>query len=1028
MEWYVFGDLLFLADVVNGVAALTSTLGGSAMNDYEAFLKVGAIIGLIMMFVQGMGAGGTLQQPVTRLMMVFVFFSMMMVPKVTVTMENVYTGATRTIANVPFGIAFTGQLFSTMGLRLTEIVETAYSFPGVTDDGLNASLDNWRTLRRITSDPSLYGAANSAGGGDFARSWINYISVCTAYGLDVGNLSTTAVEAGNLVHTAVYNPSRSFGAEVYLAGGVADNLDCVDAHAQLLTYSRGPFMTAFKASVLAQQFYDPIHDGTAAGPATPSWALVEPKLATMFTTLGGIGTVTVDEAMLSMLVGSLYDHGAMRRLQLDRKDAYAVMTGDAIRARNAQWMAQGDVFQQYVKPVLSFIEGFWFALFPIVAVALMFGPAGLMIMYRFLQIGLWIQLWGPCIAVVNLFTYHGIVGDLANLDAAALTLTSLSGQFAADSVVQEYLGVAGLFASAVPILALLIISGSIYTMNTVASSVGGPDTISETNAAPARQSLSPLISVASQYEDTPMTGMMRNGAAAYMPKINLSSMAEDRVSSAESQMAGARTSYAQAISRALSQQDGSRGESFSGVTWRDGTSAQSSDVYRHATGDSFRSTVDEMRKAGVTDTEAASFVTNVGARVSAGMPMAKAVSGALGASAQWRTQNSVTDEQTNSWAKSIARAYSEDESLQASLMSSFSRDQDRGWRQSGYTNTSLSTDQSVREEGQDYAGSERRFEEASSFAQSVGVSANPDVAMLARRIVDDPSRFIALSQAVGQADLVQQATERAEELHGFGWGSETADSRRMAIAAGALLVMAEEGNYDAVRSAIGPDGFRFATPGDPRAAEGVGDSLGSGPTVNLPAGGVGGYAPQGAPFDPADIHASNVAEGRARIDERLGPVVQDMLARDETAAATSAAEAQANPSFVQTLDGNVASILSDRFGASRMQEGLERQYASEARDAGLTAPEAEYYAFIRSHPGMLSGADYERELALGEAVVEQSENVPGAGRAQLSQLSEASVATELRREQLFEEIQRRSDFVGVEKDEKDQTLLQRSMR
>ncbi len=745
----------------------------------------------------------------------------------------------------------------------------------------------------------------------------------------------------------------------------------------------------------------------------------------MFTVLGGIG-VPVDEALISMLVGSLYDHGAMRRLQLDRKDAYAVMLGDAIRARNAQWIAQGDVFQTYMKPMLSFIEGFWYAVFPLVAVALLLGASGLSILMRFLQIGLWIQLWGPCMAVVNLFVYHGIVGELANLNAAALTLTSFGGQFSADSVVQQYLGVAGLFASTVPALALLLVTGSIFTLNGIAASVGGPDTISETNAAPARQALSPMIQVASAYEDTPMHGMMRGGAPAQMPRLDLRSIAESRVQSAESQLAGDRTTFARSIDQALSRATGSDRESFSGSFWRNGVSAQDSEVYRHATGDDFKQTFDEMRRAGISETEAASFVTSIGSKIVAGFSGERAVRGALDGEMRqkWETNNQVSSDKSQQWATSIAKAYSESEEKQASLMTSFSNDQERGWRESGYSRNSFTTSESVRQEGQDYAGSERRFEAASSFADSVGTSASPDVAMLARRIVDDPERYSAFRRIMGETDMVGAATRKSQELQAWGWGADSIDATRASLVAGGLLALAEAGRYAALQAAIGPDGFEVAQPGNPRAHEGVGGELGSGPVVQFPRGGVGGFSPPAAPFDVAAEHGENVDRGRATLDAELRPVVQGQM-RDEAAEAiAAAATGRANPSWLQSLDGRVAEAI----GSDSMRSALDRRYRSEAISAGLSEPEAAYYAYLRSNPVADTDAERQNRVDLGAEVARQFSGVPTAARAQLAELGEAAVATEGRREQLFASIAGRTERVAPDAEPEDQNMVQRNMR
>ncbi|SEA86670.1 conjugal transfer protein TraG N-terminal domain-containing protein [Rubrimonas cliftonensis] len=1024
MQWFVFGDLLFLADIVNGVAAMTATVGSANVDDYTGIVKIAAIIGVAVMFIQGMSSGGML--PISRFLMVPIFFAMMMVPKVTVTMENVYSGVTRTIANVPYGIALAGQTFSFIGLRLTELAETAYTYPGVTNDGLTQALDNWRTLRLVAGDASYYGAANNAGGGDFARSWVNYISTCTAFGLDVGNLTSTGINRDNLVTSGVYNPSRSFGAEVYVGGGLASNLDCVDAHAQLMIYSRLTFLPALKNSVLAQHFYDPVRDAVSAGPGTPSWALVEPKLTSMFNVFGGLGAISLDDALLSMFVGSIYDHGRMRRLQLDRKDAYAIMTGDGIRARNAQWMAQGDIFQQYVKPLLSFIEGFWYATFPLVVIALLLGAQGLMVMIRFLQIGLWIQLWGPCIAIVNLFVHHTMVGELSNLDQAALTLTSLAGQFAADSVIQNYLGVAGLFASAVPALALLLVTGSMYTFNGVAASVGGPDTISEGNAAPARQALSPKIQVLPEMEVSPMHGLMQTGAAQQMPRINLSQMAENRLSSADTELGGRRVSFAQSIDKALTRTTGSSSESFSGSLWRDGTSAQMSDVYQHANNEAFRTIMRDMQSNGMTANEAATFTATVGASVAAGRGAPK-ISGDFASS----STKGISEQKLQEWGNDIARAYSEDKSLSAGLTTAFSRDSDRGFRQSGYSSNALTSSQSVREEAQDYAAAEWRFEQANSFAGSVGVSANPDVAMLARRIVDDPSRYLAFARMIGQQDLVRPATERAQELHAWGWSRATRDSERMALAAGGLLALADAKRYDHLAAAIAPDGFTTPIVGDFDRHQGASDALGAGPSVDLSGARAGGFNPDVAPdWSPESVNANNREAVRERVDEKIRPIVQDRLAEDRGAAEGARDDALTNPGVGARVGSAIASMAD---GAADIGLGAVRRqflagFETDAMNAGLAPAEAQYYAFMRATPNVDGPEQTAQYEALRGAVEERYAAVPDAGAAQIAEIEEAARAAGVRNTQLLGSVAERGERVAPDADDADLDMMQRNMR
>jgi hypothetical protein len=330
----------------------------------------------------------------------------------------------------------------------------------------------------------------------------------------------------------------------------------------------------------------------------------------------------------------------------------------------------------------------------------------------------------------------------------------------------------------------------------------------------------------------------------------------------------------------------------------------------------------------------------------------------------------------------------------------------------------------VRQEGQDYAGSERRFEAASSFANSVGTSASPDVAMLARRIVDDPERYSAFRRIMGETDMVPAATKKSQELQAWGWGADSIDGTRASLVAGGLLALVENGKYAALQAAIGPDGFEVAQPGNPRAHVGVSGELGSSPVVHFPRGGVGGFTPPAAPFDVEAKHGENVDRGRAALDAELAPVVQGQI-RDEAAEAIAAAAAgRENPSWLQTLDGRVAEV----FGSDNMRSALDRRYRSEAVAAGLSEPEAAYYAYLRSNPVADTDAERQNRVDLGAEVARQFPGVPTAARAQLAELGEAAVATEGRREQLFESIAARTERVAPDAEPEDQNMIQRNMR
>jgi hypothetical protein len=1003
MEWYVFGDLRFLADIVNGLAMLTANVGTGTADDFTGLIQLAMLIGVLVMLARSAVAGGGI--PFGQFMAVIVVYGAFMAPKSTVTMENIYTGQTRTVSGVPLGIAFTGNLFSQIGLTLTEAFETAFAYPGITDDGFASALRTWEAVRKSAGNPSSYAAVNTVGGGDFAQSWINYVSTCTMFGLDLRALNPATVEAGPFIHEAVRHDTRALGALVFVGAGVDGNLDCVAAHDALLLYSRTQFIPALKATVLANLLYDPNRSIGA-----PSVATVDARLAAMFDVFA-TGAVDADEALLSLYVGPLYDHGAMRRLQLDRKEAYAVMVADAIRARNAQWTAQGDVFNAYVLPLVSFIEGFFYAMAPLVLVGAMIGFGGFRLVSRYAVIGLWIQFWGPTMAVVQLFTYHILAGDFANLGGTALTLTSLGGQFSADNLVQKWIAVAGLFASSVPALSLLILTGSVYTFTGLAARIGGPDTISEQVAAPPRLGYAAHMQPLPSWEVDPLRGEVRTGATALLPRFRLGTEAAASEQSAERSLAGSRTSLAETIDRALSRGTGSEARSFTGSMWRDGTTAQDSAVYQTVLSDRFSDVTSEMRRAGLSESEIREFTARAGLQGSMGTSRADGPASALGnlgLGLSRGTSNRVTVEQATSWAQDIAKAYAEDETKAASLLRAFSEDVSGGVQRAGFSSTTFSETEAVRQEAASYASAERAYETARSRSAAVGGWREADAAYLASRIAGQGAQSVgAVNRTVAEHGLGAAVSQRQREYLHAGYFPDTDEGAARARVAAALAVLHEEREYRAFADLVRPLGFFVPEVDGAGAHAGVGGGAGARLGVDLggAAARAGGFDAGVAtpPVDPAVRHAERAHALRAELDQRVAPVVQ----RDLEDARERAERSAENPTTLQRFTEAPSFIaravipLIDNLGLTNRQEEWFHQNVEAGEQRGLTRAQAVYFAHLRANPGSDDMGVLATEMRLRQQVLSEYADLPDAGRQVMAQLREASEATETHRERLL---------------------------
>ncbi len=93
-------------------------------------------------------------------------------------------------------------------------------------------------------------------------------------------------------------------------------------------------------------------------------------------------------------------------------DPYAqIMLTQAESQRNTQYAAEQSLFVKSIQPLMTLVEGFAYAITPIAAFVMVLGSKGLLLVGKYLQMLIWVQLWLPIMSVINLFIY--IMGQQA---------------------------------------------------------------------------------------------------------------------------------------------------------------------------------------------------------------------------------------------------------------------------------------------------------------------------------------------------------------------------------------------------------------------------------------------------------------------------------------------------------------------------------------------------------------------------------------------------------------------------------------
>jgi len=210
----------------------------------------------------------------------------------------------------------------------------------------------------------------------------------------------------------------------------------------------------------------------------------------------------------------------------------AAMVEQAIQQRNSQWAGEQTLFTRIVRPMMTWIEGFSYAITPLMAFAVMLGARGIQMTGQYLLMLLWIQLWMPILAVVNLYITMAATGKMAALNAAQFNLPSMDGLYQMDMAIQEWLAIGGMLASSTPAIALMLVYGGSVTATHFLGRMQGGDFINEKINSPDIVSPAPVMNLQPNYQHAPLTGATLFGAEKVLPSFQAGKDLSESVSSA----------------------------------------------------------------------------------------------------------------------------------------------------------------------------------------------------------------------------------------------------------------------------------------------------------------------------------------------------------------------------------------------------------------------------------------------------------------------------------------------------------------
>ena len=726
-EIYSIGDSVFLYGVLQAVASVAQT------DEYGMLARIGLLLGVILVMGRAAFSGGT-QFPVGQLLGCLLLYSAFFGPSRQVAIVDVYSGSVRTVDHVPAGIALAGAQISSIGYHITDLMEQAFATPRMTEQGYGAALETLKRVRLATLNVyNLQMATAPTADADLPRSWQQYIADCPLKGLQNELRHKTGAEIWNkpLIAEGLRFESNLWGTKLDLTRPYTEPT-CSEAHQQLVEYTNVVYLPYFK-DVLAKKL------------RYASVAELEEKIELALTAMGL--TANADTYLMTSALSSIYFAAIRQRAAEDFQPAYAAAVDDAVQQRNAQWMADESLFQVYVRPLLTFLEGFVYAMAPVLVLLIGLGSYGMQVIAGFVVTLLWIFTWMPTLAVVNFFQHLIAAGRLEALAANGAGIDTMAGLFQADSIVQTYLATGGNMAAAAPALtaSMVFLGARAFGANLMAQRLSsGQDTFKEEKASPDSLHAGAMVSYQGPFTHTATAGMTTMTAAERVtPSYSWSSSQSLAVSSADSRSQGLSRSFAESAGRRVAASFGNSESGAVAGVFNSHEAASKSHSLAAAKGWSTSLNSEHAGSEAVSD----ELRTAIAYGVSLGLP-ARKIAEVLGANPKYVPGGNVdaslngtqaggtTNAEVERIATQLTEQFRNDQAYQAQFGQALAYDVNQRHEEAVFRSQSVQDDQGLQRQASEVLGAQQEYRRMAAANQGVGQQVSisePDLVGMLRR-------------------------------------------------------------------------------------------------------------------------------------------------------------------------------------------------------------------------------------------------------------------------------------------------------
>lgn len=172
------------------------------------------------------------------------------------------------------------------------------------------------------------------------------------------------------------------------------------------------------------------------------------------------------------------------------------------------------MLKRVLQPTIGFFEAMLYAVVPFAVFAIGLGPFGLNLAMKYMILALWVQLFMPILAVVNLFQLtameHFVNAQM--MGNGNNYLTTIHGSWEMQEKALDWLSFGATIAAATPSLALFLLFGGAVAATAMAGRLQGGDHVDEKMASPDALKVGPVQDVAGLNKFDQVSGNRATGS------------------------------------------------------------------------------------------------------------------------------------------------------------------------------------------------------------------------------------------------------------------------------------------------------------------------------------------------------------------------------------------------------------------------------------------------------------------------------------------------------------------------------------